>query len=145
MANSLMYRNAAPTNRYGVREFSDLFDRLFDGAAAAGATALSTPASVWEQDDHYHIEMDVPGVKGENLDVTLEDGRLSVSTKRVRQDEGRSYIHDERRYGEMTRTVTLPETVDPESIKAEHRDGVLHVTVAKRPEVKPRKIEVNVG
>ncbi len=145
MASSMIYRNAPQSNRYGVREFSDLFDRLFDGAAAAGATALSTPASVWEEGDQYHIEMDVPGVRAENLDVTLEDGRLSVSTRRQREDEGRTYIHDERRYGEMTRTVTLPETVDPESIAAQHRDGVLHVTVNKRPEVKPRKIEVNVG
>jgi HSP20 family protein len=50
---------------------------------------------------------------------------------------------DERRYGKVTRTVTLPESIDPESIAGKLTDGVLHVTVAKRPEAQPKRIEIS--
>ncbi|MEM6362887.1 MAG: Hsp20/alpha crystallin family protein [Planctomycetota bacterium] len=134
------------------REFNDFFERLFDSPTTdstratldSGSTWMA-PASVWESDDTFHVEMDLPGVEPEAIDVTIEDGRLKIHASRTWDSENRRYLHQERRGGDVTRLVKLPETIDPESISADANHGVLHVTMQKRPEVLPRKIEVRVG
>ena len=87
--------------------------------------------------------MDLPGVRRENVDLTFEKGTLRITTERSAPQELRSALVDERRYGKVTRTVTLPESIDPESIAGKLTDGVLHVTVAKKPEAQPKRIEIN--
>lgn len=97
---------------------------------------------MWEDAGAYHVELDVPGVTRENVDVTFEKGTLRITTERIAPEEQRSGLVDERRYGKVTRTVTLPESIDPESIAAELTSGVLHVTVNKKPEAQPKRIEI---
>ncbi len=129
------------------REMEDLFDRLFHGnghAFANGHETRWTPAaSVWEHDEKYHLELDLPGMSEDDLDVSYEDGQLTIkATRRCDRQEGCKVWHDERLWGETTRTIRIPDSVDPETIEANYRDGVLHLTMNKRPEVLPKRITV---
>lgn len=126
------------------RELNDAFDKLVNGnGSTSGVATWSAPMSLWEQDGRIHIEMDAPGLTHDMLDVTFEDGRLTIKGERPAPDkDGRKYWHSELRFGEFQRIVTLPETVDASSIDAELCDGVLHVTFCKKPEAQPTKIEV---
>jgi HSP20 family protein len=122
--------------------FDNLFEQFFGPVAGRGIQAYYVPASVWEDSNSYHVEMDVPGVNRENVDLTYEKGTLRITTERSAPQEQRAGLVDERRYGKVTRTVTLPESIDPDSINAELANGVLHVTVAKKPEAQPKRIEI---
>jgi HSP20 family protein len=143
MANSLTsnrLRELMP-NAWGG-QFDNLVDQFFGPMSARGIQAYFVPASVWEDANSYHVEMDVPGVTRDNVDLTYEKGTLRITTERTAPEEQRSGLVDERRYGKVTRTVTLPESIDPDSIAAELTGGVLHVTVNKKPEAQPKRIEI---
>ncbi|HYO24824.1 MAG TPA: Hsp20/alpha crystallin family protein [Lacipirellulaceae bacterium] len=122
-------------------ELDAIVDQFF-GSAGRGVQAFYVPASVWEEEGAYHVELDVPGVNRENVELTFEKGTLRITTERRAPEESRAGLVDERRYGKVTRTVTLPESIDAESIVAELNNGVLHVSVSKKPEAQPKRIEV---
>jgi HSP20 family protein len=126
----------------GWGEFSNLVDQFFGPGASRGVQAFYVPASVWEDNDSYHVELDVPGVMREHVEITYEKGTLRITTERPAPEDQRTGLVDERRYGKVTRTVALPESIDPESIEAGLTNGVLHVTVSKKPEAQPKRIEV---
>lgn len=105
----------------------------------------NAPASLWEADEKLHVEIDAPGVNSESVEVTIENGQLSITLERSAGENPPTYVYNERRFGKVTRSLDLPETVDPESIDAELKNGVLRISVTKRPETQPRKIEVRQG
>jgi HSP20 family protein len=143
MTNSLTsnrLRDLVPGNWGG--QFETLFDQFFGPGSTRNIQAFYVPASVWEDENSYHIELDVPGVSRENVDVTFEKGTLRITTERHAPEEQRVGLVDERRYGKVTRSVTLPESIDPDSIAASLTDGILHVTVSKKPEAQPKRIEI---
>ena len=123
-------------------DFESVVEQFFGPGAARGVQAFYVPASVWEDEGSYHVELDVPGVVRDHVELTYEKGTLRITTERPAPEETRTGLVDERRYGKVTRTVTLPESIDPESIAAELTNGVLHVTVSKKPEAQPKRIEV---
>ena len=142
MTNSLTrnrLRELIPGNWTDV---DSVLEQVFGSNAARSIHAFFVPASVWEDAGSYHVELDVPGVTRDNVDLTFEKGVLRVTTERPAPEEKRTGLVDERRYGKVTRTVNLPESIEPDSIAAELTNGVLHVTVAKKPEVQPKKIEI---
>jgi HSP20 family protein len=134
-----MTRNRLPGN-WG--DFNTFVDQFFGTGQGPGVQAYFVPASVWEDEGSYHVELDVPGVVRDHVELTFEKGTLRITTERQAPEEGRTGLVDERRYGKVTRTVTLPESIDPESIQAELTNGVLHVAVAKKPEAQPKRIEI---
>ncbi|MDQ3010155.1 MAG: Hsp20/alpha crystallin family protein [Acidobacteriota bacterium] len=96
------------------------------------------------------IEADLPGLKAEDFNLSVENFQLTLSGERrfekeVKKEGNQSNWHRvERNYGSFSRTFTLPVTVNVEAVKAEFKDGVLHVTLPKREEVKARNINVTV-
>ncbi|TWT54874.1 Spore protein SP21 [Rubripirellula amarantea] len=128
------------------RDLESFFDQLFSPSEIANGSAATTwmpGVTIWEEADTFGLEMELPGMTMDNIDVTFDDGRLTVHAKRERQEsEGRTYRYDDRGWGEVTRAVRVPETVDPDSIEATYANGVLHIQLSKRPEVLPRKIEI---
>ncbi|MCH8921544.1 MAG: Hsp20/alpha crystallin family protein [Planctomycetes bacterium] len=123
-------------------EMSHLFDHFFGGPSQRPRT-WHAPASLYEEGDHYTVEIDMPGVKQDDLEVTYEKGTLSITAERKATEvDDRKVWQEERGYGKVTRQVSLPDLADPESINARLRDGVLSVTVAKKPEAQPKKIEI---
>jgi HSP20 family protein len=102
---------------------------------------------VKETKDAYVFKADLPGVKQENIDISLTGNRLSVSGHRESEvEEGEeSYYTCERSCGSFSRGFTLPEGVDPEHIRAEMKDGILTLLLPKRPELQPKKISIQTG
>lgn len=100
-----------------------------------------------ETPDAYIVEMAVPGMKAEDLEVTVENGVLTVKgeVKQEQQDKQRNYHRVERRFGSFTRTVGLPSRIKADNIHADLQDGVLRLDIPKAEEVKPRKISVAVN
>ena len=120
-------------------------DQLFN--AVAGTTngaegGFSAPANLWEEEGVWRLEVDLPGVKQEDIDVTFENGSLRIMAERKAPEDNRKYWRQERGYGRVERLVSLPETVDSSAIEAEFRDGVLHLKLEKKPELQPKKITV---
>ncbi len=99
---------------------------------------------VKETKDNFVFKADVPGVSVEDLDIKLTQNRLSVIGKREAEKEEKTdtYYACERSYGSFTRSFTLPDGIDADKIAADLKDGVLTLTLPKRPEMKPKQINV---
>ena len=121
------------------------FDQFFGPAAKANGedgNAWYAPSAIWEDEDNYHVELELPGVSSDGVEITYEKGTLVVSAERQAPEQDRKYWHHSRRYGKSRFNLQLPDTVDGEQIDAELRQGILHLTLAKRPEAQPKKITV---
>ena len=102
---------------------------------------------VKETPDAYLFKADLPGVKEGDLEIALSGNRILISGKREAEqlEEGDTFYAYERSYGGFSRSFTLPEGADADNVRADLRDGVLSLMVAKKQEVKPKKIQVKVG
>jgi len=102
---------------------------------------------VKETKDSYLFRADLPGVKEQDIDVSITGSRITVSGKREEESEEKTdtYYACERSYGSFTRSFTLPEGADTEHVQAELKSGVLSLVIPKRPEVQPKKIAVKSG
>jgi HSP20 family protein len=131
------------------KTFQDDFSRVFGNVfneAAAPACQWSPRVDVFEDDNLIKLEADLPGVKGEDFKLSIENFKLTLSGERKFADAAQKdkWHRVERRYGKFERTFTLPVTVNLEAVKAEFKDGVLAITLPKREEVKARTIHVEV-
>lgn len=99
---------------------------------------------VKERKDAYVFKADLPGVKEDDLDVSLTGNRLTISGKREseKKEEEDRFFAWECSYGSFSRSFTLPEGVDAEHVNADLKNGVLTLTLPKKPEIQPKKIEV---
>lgn len=139
-------------NGYANGWLYDRMNRLNQLFNEAGRTAAEPQGhvrprtDVIEHSEGYHFYFEMPGIKADSVNVQVEDGRLTVEAERKQPEWPKdAQVHlSERSYGTMRRTFTMPEDASAEGIKATYRDGVLEVTVAKKPEAKPTKIKVNV-
>ena len=128
-------------------------DRLFEAPLSELARAsqfLSGAApsvDIYEDKDSFVVKAELPGMKKEDIDVSLHDGTLSISGERKSEEklENAEVYRSERFFGRFQRTVALPAMVDAGSIKAEYKDGVLTVTLPKAEEAKPKQIDVQVN
>ena len=107
----------------------------------------SPTADVVEDADGYHFYFEMAGIKSDSVDARVEDGSLVIEAERKRPEWAKdAEVHlSERTYGTMRRAFTMPEDASHDGIKAAYKDGVLEVTVPKRPESKPFKIKVEVN
>ena len=125
-----------------LRTIEDEFDRLI-GRAYSRDTWV--PAlDVKETSDRFEVTVDLPGLDPKDVNVTYEDGMLTVSGKRQFQEEekGDTWHRIERGFGTFARSIRLPQTADPERIEASFDKGVLRISVPKSEQAKPRTIEV---
>jgi HSP20 family protein len=135
-----------------VSQLQDEINRVFTALSSAedssGATsAWIPPVDITEYTDRFELAVDLPGVDPDKVEVTLEEGVLTLSGERELparrnggQEESRTRI--ERRYGRFYRRFVLPETVDAERVQATGRNGVLEITIPKQPKALPRRIKV---
>ncbi|MFO0744527.1 MAG: Hsp20/alpha crystallin family protein [Myxococcota bacterium] len=128
-----------------ARRFSDLFGRTaFEGVAFDWKPSVD----IHETPEHFELRAELPGVKKEDVKLTLENGLLTLTGERKSEQETKeTKAHRiERTFGRFERSFALPDTVDPEKILAEYKDGILLVKLAKRPappEKQPKSIAIN--
>ncbi|MBU0493008.1 MAG: Hsp20/alpha crystallin family protein [Chloroflexi bacterium] len=128
----------------------EAMDRLFEESFVRPRSALSPFGSmglaldVYETGDALVVTADVPGVKAENLDISITGDVLTIKgeTKMEDQVTRENYYRQERRYGVFSRSVTLPTPVNADQAEAQFKDGVLTLTIPKAEEAKPKVIKV---
>jgi HSP20 family protein len=126
-------------------------DRLFDSPFQSWENGTQPFLSGWcpaidvyEDKDNLTVRAELPGMKKENIDISLHEGVLTLSGERCEDktyDDAETY-RAERFVGRFHRTVALPAPVDPEKVKAAYADGVLTVTLPKTEEAKPKQIQI---
>ena len=130
----------------------DAMNQLFESsyvnpARTSAAGTLSMPLDLRETNDAFIVDVVVPGVRPEDLDISLEDNVLTISgeTRQEQQtgEQQSNYHRVERRYGRFSRAVSLPTQVNADEVRATLEHGVLHLEIPKAEQVKPRKITVN--
>jgi HSP20 family protein len=128
-------------------DFNRLLQRWWGEGEAT--TYGSYPVDIREDQDHIYIEAELPGFRKDELDITMENGVLTISAERRsagQEDKDKAsqeVTHlSERKYVRLARRFSIPTAVDENKIEAQLQDGVLHLKLTKREEVKPRKIEV---
>jgi HSP20 family protein len=109
--------------------------------------AFIPPVDIYENENSLSLRFEVPGMREDDLDIRLENNTLTVRGERkFEQEEKEENFHRiERRYGSFSRSFTLPNTVDSETVKADYKDGILTIELAKRAEAKPKQIKVGLG
>ncbi len=118
-------------------------DQAFSGTEAANVSWLPR-VDVREENERFVVTADLPGVEGKDIEITADEGVLTIRGQRGsgKQTAGEGYERVERASGTFQRRFTLPESADAQAIKATHANGVLEVSIPKRPQAQPRRIEV---
>jgi HSP20 family protein len=128
------------------RLFEDTLSRLVN--EGEGNVRPWIPAvDILEDENQLVLRADIPGVDLSKIDIRLENGTLTLKGQREfeRQDDKTGYHRVERHYGQFARSFTMPETVDPEKVTAEYKNGVLQISLGKKEVAKPRSIQVQVS
>jgi HSP20 family protein len=135
--------------RRPLHQLREEMDRLWTGfldAADEQGIRLSRrqpPVDVWQRDNALIVELEAPGVKKDQVNVSVSGNELSIQVQRPEPDEeGVTYHRRERPFGTFNRVLQLPIDVDAEHVEAAIRDGVLTITLPKSESAKPRKINV---
>ncbi len=134
-----------------LTDLRDEIDRLFEAPLselAHTSQILSgwTPAlDVYEDKDNVYVRVELPGMKKEDIELSLHNGSLSVSGERKSDDafKNAEVYREERFFGRFQRTVTLPTPVQSDKVKAQYKDGILTVSLPKAEEAKPKHIELS--
>jgi len=128
----------------GLKAFEDTMNRLF---TEPNNRPWVPPVDIRETENELVVKADIPDVKFEDIDVRLENGTLTLAGERKfeeKQDEG-GWHRVERSYGKFERVFTLPDTVNPDAVKADYKNGTLTITLPKKEIAKPRQVKINVS
>ena len=130
----------------GLRLFDDSFNRFF-AQPAASAPTWTPSVDIVENENDIVLTADVPGVNEKDIDLKIEDGTLTLKGERKfeTEEKDKGYHRVERGHGAFVRAFSLPESVDPEKVKANYTAGVLTVTLPKKEIAKPRSVKVSVN
>jgi HSP20 family protein len=153
---TIMANMTVPTTRWNPAQemmtLREVMNQMFDDSITHSGTARRArsfmPAlDLSETTDAYQIELAVPGLKAEDLEIAIEQGQLTIKgeVKQQKEEQKRNYHRVERQYGAFARTISLPATVRADAISADLQDGVLSIAVPKAELVKPRKVAINVS
>lgn len=132
-----------------LRSLQDEMTRLFSGVGGVNREdtlrgGWNPSVDIYEGKDNLVIEAELPGMKREDFELSIENNVLTLSGERnfEKKTDGANYHRVERAYGTFTRSFTLPQTVTADGARAEFNNGILRVTLPKREETKARKIEI---
>lgn len=128
----------------GMRLFQDSLSRLFSEPASR---PWAPAVDIFENENELVVKADLPEVDPKNVGIQIENGTLTVKGERrfEEQKNGKAYHRIERGYGSFVRAFTLPDTVDADKVKADYKNGVLTITLAKKEVAKPKTVTVEVN
>src|SRR5438270_7978470 len=128
----------------GLRVFQDSLSRLLSEPTSR---PWSPPVDIFETENELVLKADVPDVDPKHVGIQMENGTLTLKGERKfdEQRNGRGFHRIERGYGSFVRAFSLPETVDPDKVKADYKNGVLTVTLPKKEVAKPKTVNVQIS
>ena len=132
----------------GLKAFEDTMNRLF---VESNGRPWVPPVDIRETENELVVKADIPDVKFEDIDVRMENGTLTVAGERKfeketgDEKEAGGWHRVERSYGKFERVFTLPDTVNPEGVKADYKNGTLTITLPKKEIAKPKQVKVQVS
>lgn len=138
------FREVAQLQERVGRAFNEGYGRLDEGLLSSGTWA--PPVDIFENGNHELVlKAELPDMSREDISLTVDNGTLTIKGEKKFNNEAREdqFHRIERRYGEFTRTFSLPQTVDQSKVSAEYKNGVLTVRLPLREEAKPRQIQVH--
>ena len=142
------------------RELSDLqseVNRVFNGSTlrrrygqepeATETCQWAPPVDIYEQGEHVLLRIELAGLEKEDIGVDVENGLLSIrgEKKSLTAQDGTTFHRVESRYGKFCRSFTLPDSLDPNKIEAAYKNGVLTLTLARKQEALPKKVDVKIA
>ena len=148
MSNMSCNNSNAVTPWVGFRDLENHLDRIFHGAATpTGSGNWMPPMDIYETDDAYVLEADLPGVRKEDIGLQIVEDRIILKGARKREaaENNKGYQHYERTEGQFERTFRIRGGVDSEKVEARFENGVLTVQMPKPETAKPRQIDVKVS
>lgn len=139
-----------------ARYLNNDLDAMFEGffrplrwtEQETASEGLAPRLDVIERKDDYVVRTEIPGARKDDIEVSVEDGVLTISAEtksEIEANDGERVLRQERRFGRYLRSLRLDKTVDDKKVKASYKDGVLELVLPKAEEVKPKKITVDVG
>lgn len=139
-----LIKYSRPGRNVAGKHFSDIMDEFFNEAVADRTSTFSPSINISETENNFNIEVEVPGMKKEDINVDIENNVLTVSGERKSETEEkeRRFHRVETRYGSFSRTFQLPDHVDSENIEAIYADGVLNIQLGKREEKLKKQIAI---
>jgi len=126
------------------KELDNMFDRRSDDTSRIEGSDWTPAVDIKEEADRYLLHADIPGVKADDIEVSMDKGVLTIKGERKHEstESKEGYKRVERSHGVFMRRFSLPDGVDGENISASSKDGVLEVVIPKSEPEKPRRIEV---
>jgi HSP20 family protein len=140
------FAEMAEMHRWSDHAVGDLFGRTPAGVAAV-ESVWSPLVDIHETKEHFLVKAELPGLKQEEIEVSIMDDTLTLKGERKRETEvnENEYHRIERSYGTFQRSIVLPAGVDASAVKASYKDGVLEIQLPKKEEAKPKAIKVEVA
>ncbi|TLM76445.1 Hsp20/alpha crystallin family protein [Microbulbifer harenosus] len=127
-----------------TRAMGDRWPSIFEEEGEMSGHQWRPSVDVMEEDDHFLVKADIPGVDPKDIEVTLDNGCLVIRGERKweKEEKKEGYMRTECSHGTFYRRFNLPETADPDNISAKGKDGVLTLTIGKREVSKPKRINI---
>ncbi|WP_234571500.1 Hsp20/alpha crystallin family protein [Rhodohalobacter sp. 614A] len=140
---TLIKYNQPGRDIFGKR-FSDIMDEFFNDAVATRQTSFAPSIDISETDKQYLIDVELPGISKEDIDLNIENNTLTISGERKfeKKEDGKQYHRVESHYGSFSRSFTLPDNVKTDSINATYNNGILNITVDKSEQQMKKQIKI---
>jgi HSP20 family protein len=152
MRNIVHYQRQWPGQSMLQDEIKQVFDRFFQSGDDQDESSVVTSqwaplVDIREEAERFVIHADLPGIDPADVEILMDKGILTIKGERKTEtsEQAERYSRVERRYGNFHRRFALPDSADADGIAASGRNGVLTITIPKRPETKPRRIQVGNG
>jgi len=133
-----------PSGNIAGKHFSDIMDEFFNEAISNRTSTFTPSINISETDDQFSIEVEIPGMKKEDIDINIENNTLTISGERKQktEEDGRRFHRVETNFGSFNRSFQLPDHVDEDSIEATYSNGLLQINMGKREEKLKKQIAI---
>ncbi|MDR9415399.1 MAG: Hsp20/alpha crystallin family protein [Gracilimonas sp.] len=134
-----------PNTELNNKRFSDILDEFFNDSLKYRNDSFVPSVDISETDETFEVSVALPGMNKDDINVDLDNGRLTISGERKfeKEENGKNYHRVESGFGKFSRSFQLPDTIDQESIEAKYDNGVLNITVNKSEEKVKKQIKIS--
>ncbi|MEX0722767.1 MAG: Hsp20/alpha crystallin family protein [Gracilimonas sp.] len=140
-----LIKYSRPSTDLHSKNFSDILDEFFNESLNYRKDSFMPSVDISETENEFEVSVALPGMNKEDINVDLENGRLSISGERKFESEenGKNFHRVESSFGSFNRSFQLPDTIDENSIEAKYNNGVLNITIAKSEEKVKKQIKIS--